>query len=75
MILLNYEDRDCFLWLWCIHKKYKIVMQITMIKRDKPDSNSVFLWDKKMHFKWQGTYRQFKREFDLFVNGKAFGNG
>jgi hypothetical protein len=47
-------------------------MQITQVKRDKSGYNSVFLWDKSMKFKWQGTHRQFKREFDLFVSGKAF---
>lgn len=72
MIKLTNENCRTFLWLWCIHRKTKLVMQITQVKRDKSGYNSVFLWDKSMKFKWQGTHRQFKREFDLFVSGKAF---
>jgi len=45
-------------WTWWTHRKHGIVMEVTQSR-----NGMVNLWDKAMLFKWKGTERQFKRDW------------
>ncbi len=53
----NKKEIEC--WTWHSHKVYKIKMEVTKIWRGK-----INLWDKAMRFRWMGTIKQFKREWN-----------